>query len=637
MATVEDLQSKEHRDLLDVIDKLRAKGINRYVALPEIVVTGDQSAGKSSVLEAISGMSFPTKDNLCTRFATELVLRRSPTTGVTVSIIPAANRPLHEQEKLKGFHPKVVGDPPELSDVVEQAKVVMGIKHPTKAFSDDILRVELSGPEQPHLTMVDLPGLFQVGNSAQSDQDSETVTDMVIRYMDRPRSIILAVVSAKSDFALQKVTRLARQLDPNGHRTLGLITKPDTLDEGSESEAAYIRLAQNEDVRFKLGWHVLKNRNYKMSLQKATSEERNQAEAEFFSKGAWSALESSAVGVASLKPRLSNLLKDQILFQLPSLIKDVEKGIHKCKDSLKKLGTPRESASEQRQYLIHISHEFSALMKAALDGTYNDPFFGSSNTEQGLDRRLRAVVQNLLTDFKEVMNEKGCSRKIIDSDPDCDEDDDRMALSENEILRSDYIEEAGELISRNRGCELPGTFNPLIVGELFSDQCKPWEGLVMILRKKVLEAVNHVSLAVLQHVAVESTARKLGPCISSSIRDLGDGLKSSFTDLLEPYQKLHPITYNHALTENVQKVQAERRRRYVEAKLEEAYPSALYIDRELRISRQILLGLLTVDVETDMKLYGSALAVDYLEAYYNVCNANILHVDHLGLQYPRFH
>lgn len=59
------LQSKDHRDLLDIIDRLRTEGISRYVDLPEIIVCGEQSAGKSSVLEAISGMSFPTKDNLC--------------------------------------------------------------------------------------------------------------------------------------------------------------------------------------------------------------------------------------------------------------------------------------------------------------------------------------------------------------------------------------------------------------------------------------------------------------------------------------------------------------------------------------------------------------------------------------------
>src|SRR4051812_22272475 len=71
------LQSKEGRDILDIIDSLRSQGISQYVDLPQICVCGDQSSGKSSVLEAISGVAFPTKDALCTRFATELILRRS--------------------------------------------------------------------------------------------------------------------------------------------------------------------------------------------------------------------------------------------------------------------------------------------------------------------------------------------------------------------------------------------------------------------------------------------------------------------------------------------------------------------------------------------------------------------------------
>lgn len=63
------LESQEHRDLLDIVDKLCSGGVSRYIDLPQIVVCGDQSSGKSSVLDAISGMAFPAKDNVCTRFA----------------------------------------------------------------------------------------------------------------------------------------------------------------------------------------------------------------------------------------------------------------------------------------------------------------------------------------------------------------------------------------------------------------------------------------------------------------------------------------------------------------------------------------------------------------------------------------
>jgi GTP-binding protein EngB required for normal cell division len=142
----------------------------------------------------------------------------------------------------------------------------IGINGNDKVFSIDILRVEILGPSQPHLTMVDLPGLFLAGNKDQTEEDSQLVESLVLSYMKEPRSIILAVVSAKSDFALQQITRHARAVDPKGTRTLGLITKPDTLDEGSDSEKFFAELAQNKDVEFRLGWHVVAEQKVNLLL-----------------------------------------------------------------------------------------------------------------------------------------------------------------------------------------------------------------------------------------------------------------------------------------------------------------------------------------------------------------------------------
>lgn len=248
------LQSKQHRDLLDIIDKLRSQGISQYVGLPQIIVCGDQSAGKSSVLEATSSLSFPAKDNLCTKFATELILRRNSVSTINIPIILGADRSPQEKENLRAFTPSVPTDNPRLGHVVETAKEAMGLSATGsgRVFSSDVLRVELSGPRQPHLTMVDLPGFFEAANRDQSDKDAAMVKSLAISYMQSPRSIILAVVSAKSDFALQSVTKHARRLDSEGMRTLGLITKPETLDKGSDSERAYLELAQNKDVKFAL-------------------------------------------------------------------------------------------------------------------------------------------------------------------------------------------------------------------------------------------------------------------------------------------------------------------------------------------------------------------------------------------------
>lgn len=98
------LCSKDQLDLLDSVDCLRSQGISHYVSLPQIIVCGDQSSGKSSVLEAISGVSFPIKSNLCTRFPIELVLRKTPHIGVTVSIVPHHSRSESEQLSLSSFH-----------------------------------------------------------------------------------------------------------------------------------------------------------------------------------------------------------------------------------------------------------------------------------------------------------------------------------------------------------------------------------------------------------------------------------------------------------------------------------------------------------------------------------------------------
>lgn len=604
-----NLQSQAHKDLLDIIDNLRSQGISRYVDLPEIIVTGDQSAGKSSVLEAISGMSFPTKDNLCTRFATELVLRRAPLAQVKVSISPDAERPAAEQEVLKLFGPAVDIDNPNLGDVIESAKEAMGLIGTMKVFSNDTLRVEMSGPEQPHLTLVDLPGLFQAGNSSQSDEDAELVTNMVLRYMKRPRSIILAVVSAKSDFALQKVTRLARELDPTGDRTLGLITKPDTLDAGSESETAYFQLAQNKDVKFRLGWHVLKNRDYKM--RNSTSVERDIAEAEFFSKGIWSGLEHSHMGVGALKPRLSNVLKDQILLQLPSLLNDVSSGIEDCNERLAKLGKPREDVRQQRRYLLQASQEFSQLMKAAIDGIYSHPFFGNADDDADYKKRLRAVVQNIFVSFTERMDEHGKTREIVDAP-----NEDSEPLEANEITRENFIDEVKVLIRRSRGCELAGTFNPLIVGELFAAQCRPWKLIAADLKEEILEAVDSLSAAIIRYVVTEDTAGRILQVVKDGIHTLKTEMDDGFQRVFQPYQKIHPITYNHYLTENVQKAQARRRKDAVLAELNLRYGQDA--NGDIRIKPEAVLSLLDLDTDKDMEAHGSSLAVDYMEAFYKV-------------------
>ncbi|KAJ5193199.1 hypothetical protein N7449_009341 [Penicillium cf. viridicatum] len=209
------------------IDTLRSQGISHYVSLPQIIVCGDQSSGKSSVLEAISGVSFLVKSM-----------------GVRVSIVPHQSRSDAEQYSLGSFCEQLDRFD-SLSNLMENAKAAIGISTHGKAFSNDLLRVKVSGPNRPYLTIVDLPGLIYSETRQQSAADVQLVQDVVQLYIGEPRSVILVVVSAKNDFANQIVLRLARDADPSGNRTLGVISKPDTLVPGSESEASFVSLAKN--------------------------------------------------------------------------------------------------------------------------------------------------------------------------------------------------------------------------------------------------------------------------------------------------------------------------------------------------------------------------------------------------------
>lgn len=215
------LCSTEQLELLNSIDRLRLQGIQSYVSLPQIIVCGDQSSGKSSVLEAISGVSFPKKSGLCTRFPTELVLRRTQQTTTSVSIVPHESRSEAEIKGLRDFKHRLAGFE-DLPTVIESAKIAMGISEFGKTFSKDILRVEITGPDRPHLTIVDLPGLIHSETKHQSASDVELIQEVIQGYMKEPRCIILSVVSAKNDFANQIVLKLARTADSTGNRTVCL-------------------------------------------------------------------------------------------------------------------------------------------------------------------------------------------------------------------------------------------------------------------------------------------------------------------------------------------------------------------------------------------------------------------------------
>ncbi|KAI1498932.1 P-loop containing nucleoside triphosphate hydrolase protein [Biscogniauxia marginata] len=482
----------EQKALLDTIDDLRKHGVGRIVDLPQIIVVGDQSSGKSSVLEAISRARFPVKDGLCTRFATELVLRTDSQPKVDVCIQPASP----SVNGLYSFN-ETSFDKDDLPEIIETAKTQMLKSSAT--FSEDVLRVEICGPDIPHLTLVDLPGFYHSEDENQSAAGREIVGRLVERYMAKRNSIILAIISARNQVILQKVLSKVKLHDKNKNWTLGIITKPDLLVSGSQDEENFVRLAKNLDRSHELllGWHVLRNRGEAELLD--THEERDQKEYDFLESGLWSTIPSKNRGIATLRSKLSTILLEHIRNNLQGLIEAIEEQIDNRQNQLKALGEPRLTPRELRAYLDRIASQFQKLSLHAVEGNYSDNFFGglypeggTSSIDDGRIKKLRALVRDLNRAFAYVLATKGSKRIIMK-----DEDDEDKQHNSNRGLPSYLHNLAAQyrfddpqkvafesiaadlesLSSANQGNEFPGTANDRLAVKLFRDQCQPWEAI----------------------------------------------------------------------------------------------------------------------------------------------------------------
>ena len=469
----------EQRGLLDLIDKLQFAQLDN-VKLPQIVVVGDQSAGKSSVLEAITGTPFPRDAGACTRFATEIRLRRSKEPSLTVSIIPDKNRPYKDQEKLRQFGGSVDANTP-FDTLMRMAVDLIAPKNiPGRFAARDILVVEKRGPDMPLLTLVDLPGLVKNANNDQSLEDIKTIESLSDRYMKSSRTIILAVVGGNSDYVQAPILTKARHFDPSGSRTIGVLTKPD-LTESIGLEDKFIELVQNKDKRnlFRLGWYVLLNPGPREQGQAWPGpEERRRAEDAFFSSGKWSALPESMCGSAALKQKLSSQLQRHIGRHVKTLRKQIQKALDDCEAELKSLGAGKDTPEEMRIELVELFSASKELVIPAVYGFYKNPpkktFFRSTPDPRGTpaqNLRARATEEN--DRFAQRVRAHGrkynFSAAAESRSPDGTEPDE----GKSEFVRN----EVQNLLKQTRGSEFPGDPKPRAVYMLFQTYSEYWPKL----------------------------------------------------------------------------------------------------------------------------------------------------------------
>lgn len=178
-----------------------------------------------------------------------------------------------------------------------------------KSFSDDVLKIEVAGPNEQHLSVVDVPGIFRkITEGITTSTDIVNVRAMVERYMANSRSVILPVIPANVDIATQEILDMAEKHDPVGQRTLGVLTKPDLVDKGAEHNI--LDLMQGASHKLNLGWCMVKNPG-QQDLKREHDFDRHASEKAFFKNEApWSTLDKDRVGVDSLRLLLVELLTE---------------------------------------------------------------------------------------------------------------------------------------------------------------------------------------------------------------------------------------------------------------------------------------------------------------------------------------
>lgn len=295
---------------------------------------------------------------------------------------------------------------------------------------------------------------------------------------------------------------------------MGVVTKPDRLSHGSGSETKFLELARNEDVFFKLGWHVIKNRKFEES--ECSIEERNLSEKTFFSVSNFRTLPMEDVGIDMLRVKLSHLLFDHVKKELPRLQDDLEHYLKTAQDELRLLGASRSTPAECRMSLTQLAMDCHELCQAGLEGQYRgSDFFKHDDgfpADFSLNRtcttaRIRAAIQTANTSFADELRRMGHKYQIGLSASDVEPTQDSAPA--NFLTRPEALGWVRNMVLRSRGRELVGNFNPHVVAELFWEQSEPWEKLANAHLHRVSKLCEKFLGHLLDHVVPKDVKKRM--------------------------------------------------------------------------------------------------------------------------------
>lgn len=372
------------RRFVSIIDELQDLGVQGYIELPRIAVLGMQSAGKSSLLESIVGYDFlPRGGGLVTRRPLEMRLVHMADEDVKPYVI----FDVESKKKYTNFK-KVTQKILDLTDEVAGTN---------KGIVNDPITLTVYAHSCPDLTLVDLPGITKVPLRGSSQgQDIEEVTKGMCRYYcEQSRTIILCVCQANVDLSTSDALKMAMGLDPDGKRTIGVLTKVDIMNTGTNA----VNILLNEEIPLRYGYVAVKGRSQKDIDNGMTIAEGLEAERDWFLEHEdYSEMDSPEeyTGTEALVNKLSVIMNKHIKDNLPFIIEEIQNKLDDCDKRLNELGIPLPVGNSARMQVVwRLLNEYTTAFKNTILGKYSKV----KRDDEPTGAQMRLYFMNIFTEF----------------------------------------------------------------------------------------------------------------------------------------------------------------------------------------------------------------------------------------------
>uniref|UniRef100_A0A3P9JX24 Dynamin-2 n=2 Tax=Oryzias latipes TaxID=8090 RepID=A0A3P9JX24_ORYLA len=380
-------------DLIPLINKLQdafsSIGQSCNLDLPQIAVVGGQSAGKSSVLENFVGRDFLPRGS-------GIVTRRP-------LILQLVNCKTEHAEFLHCKGKKFVNFDEVRAEIEAETDRVTGSN---KGISPIPINLRVYSPHVLNLTLIDLPGMTKVAVGDQPVDIEHQIREMLMQFITKESCLILAVTPANTDLANSDALKIAKEVDPQGLRTIGVITKLDLMDEGTDARD----ILENKLLPLRRGYIGVVNRSQKDIDGKKDIGAAMAAERKFFlSHPAYRHL-AERMGTPHLQKTLNQQLTNHIRDTLPGLRSKLQSQLLSLEKEVEEYKNFRpDDPTRKTKALLQMVQQFGVDFEKCIEGSGDqvdtNELSGGAKINRIFHERFPFELVKIVFDEKELRRE----------------------------------------------------------------------------------------------------------------------------------------------------------------------------------------------------------------------------------------